>query len=300
MLDPLYVPLGGARRAARGRDRRPSAGRATAAAVRRSFRRPGARLERRHVERPGRSDAAEVLVALLALAWLARGVRRQRTTRPRRRDRGGDPGHGRRWRCFRSATPIEPVGGQRVAEVARAAARGGHRGRPGARRSVACRGCIGAHASWRAPAKRRTARIQFATGSGPATFQVDGALRAFGHFDQPNPFAGYLSTILPLAVLIVLCGQAARPLRVCAAVSALAIVGGVALSQSRGAWLGVATAGLVLLLLWSPRTRLLLLPIAAVTTVFGAAALGNLLPASVARPACVRRSNISECSTCAP
>ncbi len=123
---------------------------------------------------------------------------------------------------------------------------------------------------------------QFATGSGPATFEVQGALRAFGHFDQPNPFAGYLSTILPLAVLIVCCGQAARPLRACAALSALAIAGGVALSQSRGAWLGVATAGLVLLVLWSPRTRLLLLPIAAVTAVFGAAALGNLLPASVA------------------
>jgi O-antigen ligase len=123
---------------------------------------------------------------------------------------------------------------------------------------------------------------QFATGGGPATFEVEGALRAFGHFDQPNPFAGYLSTILPLAVLIVFCGPAARPLRACAAVSALAIAAGVALSQSRGAWLGVATAVLVLLVLWSPRSRLLLLPIAAVTAVFGAAALGNLLPASVA------------------
>jgi O-antigen ligase len=122
---------------------------------------------------------------------------------------------------------------------------------------------------------------QFATGGGPSTFEVDGALRAFGHFDQPNPFAGYLSTILPLAILIILCGQAARPLRFCAAVSALAIAGGVALSQSRGAWLGVATAALVLLVLWNRRTRLLLLPIAAVTAVFGAAALGNLLPASV-------------------
>ena len=46
--------------------------------------------------------------------------------------------------------------------------------------------------------------VQFLTGSGPSFFELQGALRAFGHFDQPNPFAGYLTIILPLAVCMAL------------------------------------------------------------------------------------------------
>src|SRR6202521_6125385 len=46
--------------------------------------------------------------------------------------------------------------------------------------------------------------VQFVTDAGPGAFQLSGALRAFGHFDQPNPFAGYLTTILPLAICMAL------------------------------------------------------------------------------------------------
>src|SRR5207302_10389344 len=93
--------------------------------------------------------------------------------------------------------------------------------------------------------------VQFVTDSGPGAFQLQGALRAFGHFDQPNPFAGYLTIILPLAAFMAVC--AANPARVrwLAGIASLLLVAGIGLSQSRGAWLGAAVAGLSLLFMWS-------------------------------------------------
>jgi putative inorganic carbon (hco3(-)) transporter len=123
---------------------------------------------------------------------------------------------------------------------------------------------------------------QFATGGGPRQFELDGALRAFGHFDQPNPFAGYLAMILPLAVMTALARPVATPFRLLALGTAPVLLAGIGLSQSRGAWLGVALATVVLFALWSHRTRLLLLPASAAALVFGLAALGGLLPPSIA------------------
>src|SRR5207302_9763608 len=97
--------------------------------------------------------------------------------------------------------------------------------------------------------------VQFVTDAGPGAFQLSGALRAFGHFDQPNPFAGYMTTILPLAVCMALCP--ANPARFrWLALGATGLLGvGIGLSQSRGAWLGAAVATLCLLLAWSRFTR---------------------------------------------
>ncbi len=116
--------------------------------------------------------------------------------------------------------------------------------------------------------------FQFATQRGPAAFQVDGTLRAYGNFDQPNPFAGYLSIILPLAIAVALAPGTRRELRWLSAACAAAIGAGVLLSQSRGAWLGLAVATVVLMALWSHRTRLVLPPL------FGAGAAGVLLALS--------------------
>jgi O-antigen ligase len=124
--------------------------------------------------------------------------------------------------------------------------------------------------------------LQFATGGGPAQFEVSGALRAFGHFEQPNPFAGYLSMILPLSVMIVLSRHVAAGFRILALASSGLLVLGIGLSQSRGAWLGVALATIVLFSLWSHGRRLLLVPVMATTIVVGLAAIGGLLPASIA------------------
>jgi O-antigen ligase len=123
--------------------------------------------------------------------------------------------------------------------------------------------------------------FQFATGSGPAFFEIDGALRAYGNFDQPNPFAGYLALLLPLAVFMATCADNPRGFRYLALVSGLVMLGGIGLSQSRGAWLGVAVTAGVLLLIWSPQTRRLLVPIVGLGLAGTALAVSGLLPASI-------------------
>jgi O-antigen ligase len=123
--------------------------------------------------------------------------------------------------------------------------------------------------------------VQFVTDTGPGAFQLSGALRAFGHFDQPNPFAGYLTTILPLAMCMALCP--ANPTRFrWLSLGAAGLLGvGIGLSQSRGAWLGAAVATLLLLLAWSRFTRRLLIPCALGVALAVALALSGLLPAAI-------------------
>jgi O-antigen ligase len=123
--------------------------------------------------------------------------------------------------------------------------------------------------------------FQFATGAGPDQFAVQGALRAFGHFEQPNPFAGYLTTIAPLAGMMALARASPTPLRCLAFGAFCTIVVGIGLSQSRGAWLGALVAFSVLVLTWSRTTRRLLIPglIGAVLAV--ALAVSGVLPPAV-------------------
>jgi O-antigen ligase len=123
--------------------------------------------------------------------------------------------------------------------------------------------------------------FQYATGSGPEFFAVQGALRAFGHFEQPNPFAGYLTTILPLALAMTLSPGVPKSFRWFSVVCGAILVGGIGLSQSRGAWLGAAVAILVLALTWSHATRRLLLPAGFVAGLAMAMAFAGLLPPSI-------------------
>lgn len=120
--------------------------------------------------------------------------------------------------------------------------------------------------------------FQFLTGSGPAFFEVDGALRAYGNFDQPNPFAGYLAMLLPLAVLMATSSANSPAFRLLALGAGLAMLGGIVLSQSRGAWLGVLVATGVLLLVWSRATRRLLVPALGAALAATALAISGLLP----------------------
>src|SRR5262249_23233882 len=117
--------------------------------------------------------------------------------------------------------------------------------------------------------------------TGPGAFQLQGALRAFGHFDQPNPFAGYLTTILPLAVCMALCPANPVRFRGLALAGSAVLALGIGLSQSRGAWLGAGVAGLSLLLMWSRVTRRLLIPCALGATLALALAVSGLLPAAI-------------------
>jgi putative inorganic carbon (hco3(-)) transporter len=113
--------------------------------------------------------------------------------------------------------------------------------------------------------------MQFVTRRGPDFFAIGPFMRAYGHFSQPNPFAGYLATALPLAAALALwskdedAGPMRRsifsPRRLSATVAAwarpaaLLLAAGVVASLSRGAWIGVALAAAVMLAVASPRSR---------------------------------------------
>jgi putative inorganic carbon (hco3(-)) transporter len=223
--------------------------------------------------------AAELLVALLGAAWLARGIARRRLT-----------------------VPLAPVALALLALIGLAAVSIGYADNKSLafketlkwlelgivmvivldlvgtqRAALWIMGAMfmagAAEAAWGA--------YQFATGAGPDAFAVQGALRAFGHFEQPNPFAGYLTTITPLAVMMTLTSANPARFRWFAAAATLSIAVGIGLSQSRGAWLGATVAAGVLILTWSHGTRKLVIPGAVLATLAVVAAVSGLLPPAV-------------------
>lgn len=117
--------------------------------------------------------------------------------------------------------------------------------------------------------------LQTAFALGPQSFLVGVFLRAYGTFEQPNPFAGYLVLQLPFALALALTGKGAWRW----AALALWVVGiaAVTLSLSRGAWLGLA-AGTGLVLWYAVlRTRISARTVAAVgVALLVLAALANL------------------------
>lgn len=93
---------------------------------------------------------------------------------------------------------------------------------------------------------------QFFARVGPKDFAIGSFLRAYGTFGQPNPFAGYLNTVVPLAFGVVLAFWRFRyavDRRLVALALLVLAVGGPALvmSLSRGAWLGLAAGVLAML-----------------------------------------------------
>jgi O-antigen ligase len=99
--------------------------------------------------------------------------------------------------------------------------------------------------------------VQFFLHLGPAAFVVHGSfLRAYGTFDQPNPFAGYLNLVLPLAVasaILLPIGWEKRLHQI----AAMVIAGGLLLSESRGALLASFLAVAVIISVLSRRVRFL-------------------------------------------
>jgi putative inorganic carbon (HCO3(-)) transporter len=223
--------------------------------------------------------AAELVVALLTLAWLARGVRRHELNVRAGAivvatlamiglalfsigyadDRPAAIKESLKWLELLIALVI-------VVDLAREAS--------------AARWIIGAMLVAGA-AEATYGAVQFITDSGPGAFQIQGALRAFGHFDQPNPFAGYLTMILPLALCMGISRANPRPFRWLALGATALIAAGVGLSQSRGAWLGAAVAAACLLLAWSRFTRRLLIPGVLGAALAVALAISGLLPPAI-------------------
>lgn len=148
-------------------------------------------------------------------------------------------------------------------------------------------------------------------GDGPEHFLIlgDRFYRAYGTFEQPNPYGGFIGIILPVAAGLMLSALSVwygsirplwrtRPLRLPhlflhslnrqlahlsgIAVLALLLLAALFMSWSRGAWLGFGAACLMILFAWPRRVwHGALLAIGAVA--FGIIALHfNLLPDAVA------------------
>ncbi len=91
---------------------------------------------------------------------------------------------------------------------------------------------------------------------GPDHFMIGSWLmRAYGNFEQPNPYAGYLGLHLPLVLSVALFGVRTRPARWfwggASALLAVALV----TTMSRGAWLGQITGILTVVLIESRSAR---------------------------------------------
>ncbi|MFQ5576207.1 MAG: O-antigen ligase family protein [Anaerolineae bacterium] len=135
---------------------------------------------------------------------------------------------------------------------------------------------------------------QFLFKAGPEGFLLfEGRfLRAFGTFRQPNPYAGYLGLILPLALSVTLWGAAQLWGGKRRSAGLWTAFGGATLalllaalfaSQSRGAWIGFAVAAVVTVLLagekWAAALTAALVAAAIVVSMGGLA----LLPQSISQ-----------------
>ncbi len=136
-------------------------------------------------------------------------------------------------------------------------------------------------------------------GTGPLGFRLsEGVYRAYGTFEQPNPFAGFVGMVLPIGIaLTVYFGvrilnmglHRFRPARLLPdvlqfafyAFATLLLAAGLYLSFSRGAWLGAAAA-IGALIVFAPRRLWLGVTLAGVA-LLGLLSLSNagLLPAAI-------------------
>jgi O-antigen ligase len=123
---------------------------------------------------------------------------------------------------------------------------------------------------------------QFVLQLGPAAFGLHRPFfRSYGTFDQPNPYAGYLNMVLPLAIALAFrAGRAWE--RTLYAIAATLMALAVLASQSRGALIAGVGAALVLALYLVPRSRAPLTVVAVagvaflVGTSFGLVPLGPI------------------------
>lgn len=117
--------------------------------------------------------------------------------------------------------------------------------------------------------------VQTALQAGPGGFVVGGVLRAFGTFDQPNPYGGYLGVHAPLILAAAIYARGSR--RRWLVLLGIVLLMAVTASRSRGAWLGIGASSLVVVLAAGHRTgpwaRAVLGALAVGVLVFALAAL---------------------------
>ncbi len=126
---------------------------------------------------------------------------------------------------------------------------------------------------------------QFFTQSGPEFFVLMGRfMRAYGTFEQPNPFAGYLGLIAPLAWALGVSLLSKPPHSKLAWLGLIgfgATAAAIGMSWSRGAWIAFGAALVVVNLFRSRRGALLLAALVAVFALIGLLGYFDLLPRSV-------------------
>ncbi len=143
---------------------------------------------------------------------------------------------------------------------------------------------------------------QFVFRVGPEGFSLFGRfMRAYGTFEQPNPYAGYLGLVIPLALAIVLAvlpfwmEQRRSPAHAAAeswiqgtgywalaAVALGAMLAALLMSWSRGAWMGVAAAVVVVVVVQSRRALVLTAATAFVLTFVILLSSINVIPNAIA------------------
>lgn len=120
---------------------------------------------------------------------------------------------------------------------------------------------------------------QFAFQLGPDAFKHGPFLRAYGTFDQPNPYAGFLNMTLPFGLTLGAL-HPSRRVRTACLVSVLIILGAILVSESRGALIaGLFAAVVVLGSIWRRAAAAAWLGLMAVLT-GGLLATFNLVPVS--------------------
>ena len=125
---------------------------------------------------------------------------------------------------------------------------------------------------------------QFFTRTGPPSFGVGSFLRAYGTFGQPNPYAGYLGMVAPLAyALAFFWGRRARIdwLRLLAWLVLAGTLAASLMSFSRGGWMGLAMALVAVTALASRRGAVLTAVGLVVLASLAVLGMANLLPASI-------------------
>lgn len=116
---------------------------------------------------------------------------------------------------------------------------------------------------------------------GPAHFMIGGVLmRAYGTFEQPNPFGGYLGLHLPVALALALFGLPPGPWRRATALVAATLATALLIALSRGAWTA-QTVALLLVVLGGSRTARHVGVMGAVLLLLFGAAAWPLLPAEL-------------------
>jgi O-antigen ligase len=102
-------------------------------------------------------------------------------------------------------------------------------------------------------------------GLGPTAFIRNSALRVYGTFGQPNPYAGYINMTLTIAIALTLLARS-WSIRILAGCTTILLAAAEYFSQSRGGEIALAIAVLFIVTLGIPRLRPLM----------GAAGIGGL------------------------